>query len=191
MLKGGGEPAARRDLRMQKVLARMTGTYVERVFENDDMRRGRELEPEARLAYSAESGELVEETGYIRHNDLMVGCSLDGHIGDFDGIVEIKVPREANHFECWKSKAVPDRYRAQLAHGLWITGAQYAEFVSYGGQAFPPDMRLAIVRVPRASIDLKEHEKKALAFLAEVERDVEAAMTLRDMAGQMKAAVNA
>lgn len=188
MGKSGGELAGRRDLRMRLVLERITGRAQVSDFENDDMRRGRDLEGEARLAYAAEAGELVDETGFIQHTELMVGCSLDGHIGDFEGIVEIKAPRDANHFECWKSKAVPERYKPQLAHALWITGAQFADFVSYSPN-FPDDMRLAIIRVKRADVDLKAHETKALAFLAEVARDVEAALTLRDAAGQLKAAV--
>lgn len=188
MGKGGGELAGRRDLRMRLVLERITGRAQPHDFENDDMRRGRELEDEARLAYAAESGELVDQTGFIQHNEWLVGCSLDGHIGDYEGIVEIKAPRDANHFECWKARAVPDRYKPQLAHALWITGADFAEFVSYSPN-FPPDMRLAIVRLNRADADLKNHEKKALAFLAEVQAEVEAALTLRDVAGQLKAAV--
>lgn len=188
VLKGGGEPAERRDLRMRLVLERLTGQPQEDDFDNDDMRRGRELEGAARQAYEAESGEFVETTGFISHNELMVGCSLDGHIGDFAGIVEIKVPRSANHLECLKARAVPDRYLPQVVHSLWITGAEFADFVSYDPR-FPEHLRLAIVRVTRTSVDLAEHEKKVRAFLAEVDRDIAAVVTLSDVGARLTAAV--
>lgn len=186
--KNGNELAPRRDLRMRLVLERITGQPQISDFENEDMRRGRELEPEARLAYAAESGELVEETGFIAHTDLPVGCSLDGHVNDFAGIVEIKAPRPANHFEAVKAKTVPDKYLPQIAHALWITGASWADFVSYCPQ-FPDGGRLVIVRVLREAIDLKAHESAVKKFLAEVERDELAARTLFDTAAQLKAAV--
>lgn len=191
MGKNNYELANRRDLRMRLVLERLTGSPAMDSYENDDMRRGRELEPDARLAYSAEMGVLVEQTGFCQHNEIAIGCSLDGHLDEFEGIVEIKVPREANHFECWKTQAVPEKHLAQLAHALWITDASYVDYVSYGGPNFPEDMRLAIIRIPRAKLDLKVHEQKALAFLAEVQRDVEAAGTLRGAFAKMREAVSA
>lgn len=190
MGKSGNELAGRRDLRMRLVLERITGEPQTSDFENDDMRRGRELEDAARLAYAAESGELVEQSGFCSHDSLLIGCSLDGYINDFAGIVEIKAPRPANHFEVLKARSVPDRYLPQVTHALWITGAQWADYVSFCPQ-FPEAGRLLIVRVSRESVDLKTHEQKALAFLAEVERDEQAARTLFDSVGQLKAAVGA
>lgn len=188
--KNNNELAARRDLRMRLVLERLTGQPQVNDFENEDMRRGRELEAEARLAYAAESGALVEQSGFIRHDTVLVGCSLDGYVDDFEGIVEIKAPRPANHFEALKAKAVPDRYIPQITHALWITGAQWADFVSYCPQ-FPEAGRLVIVRVSREFVDFAVHEAAVRKFLSEVERDELAARTLFDTVGQLKAAVGA
>jgi hypothetical protein len=62
------------------------------------MQWGIDHEAEAFAAYEAESGNLVRRTGFLTHTDLLVGCSLDGDVEDFAGIVEIKCPKSATHY---------------------------------------------------------------------------------------------
>src|SRR4051812_17167414 len=82
-LKSGGEPAARRDLRTRLALERLCQRSLEDDYLNADMKRGIELEPEALAAYEAATGNLVQVTGFLSHTELLAGCSLDGHIGNF------------------------------------------------------------------------------------------------------------
>src|SRR3990167_2016704 len=93
-----GEAAARRNLRAQLVLERITGKSQEGGFQSKAMLDGIEREPDALLAYEAATGRLVKRTGFVQHDELMAGCSLDGHVGHWEGIVECKCPIAATHF---------------------------------------------------------------------------------------------
>src|SRR5690348_5803085 len=92
-----GEAAARRDLRLQLVCERLTGAAQEDPFVNAAMLRGIECEPLAFAAYEARTGLLAQRTGFLAHTSIMAGCSLDGHIGQFDGLLEVKCPKSATH----------------------------------------------------------------------------------------------
>lgn len=182
-----GEAAARRDLRLKLVCERLTGRPVEDSFQNADMARGIELEPQARIAYEFLTGVSVQQTGFLRHLEYPVGCSPDGVVGDFDGLVEIKCPRSARHLEYLNNRAVPADYRPQLLHQLWVSGAGYVDFVSFD-QAMPERLQLAVTRLMRDEKDIADYEKKALAFLAEVEREYAALMPVTE---QLTAAMEA
>jgi len=82
-----GPSTSRANLIMTLALERLTGT-PEEGFQNDAMRRGTELEPLARGAYEAHTGELVEQVPFVVHPDFpYVGVSPDGLLGD-DGMEE-------------------------------------------------------------------------------------------------------
>ena len=170
-LKSGGEPAARRDLRTRLALERLTGRPLEDTYENADMRRGIELEPEAIGAYEVATGNLVQPTGFLAYTDLLMGCSLDGHIGDFDGILELKAPRPANHLKYVRAGVLPAEHRYQIVHNLLITGAQWADFCSYAPD-FPEPLRLFRVRVERNDAEIAAYLLLARMFLAEVDKEL-------------------
>lgn len=169
-LKSKGEAAVRRDLRTALVIERLTGKAQEDDYENADMRRGRELEPLARAAYEARTGLLVEQSGFIAHNELLIGCSLDGHVGDFEGIVELKAPRSARHLSYLKSGVLPDEHRYQVAHNLFVTGAGWCDFVSFD-PTFPEALQLFIVRVERDPKEMATYELAIRQFLTEVHEE--------------------
>lgn len=171
MNKDKSEPAARRDLRTRLALERMVGRPLEEDdFENADMRRGRELEPEALAAYEAATGHLVQQTGFLSHLTLPLGCSLDGHIGDFDGLLELKAPRPANHLKYVRAGVLPAEHRWQIVHNLYITGARWADFCSYAPD-FPENLRLFRVRVPRDEAEIASYGLLAKLFLDEVQKE--------------------
>lgn len=185
-----GEAAARRDLRMRLVCERLTGQPQEDGYMNDAMRRGVELEPLARAAYEARTGEFVTETGFLSHDSLMVGCSLDGHLGDFHTLVSLKCPKSSTHLAYIRGGVFPSTYVPQMLHELWITGAQAYDFMSFDDR-FPAELQTFYIRVQRDDSAIAEYEKKALAFLAEIDREVEAIRTISNPSAQFQAAVNA
>lgn len=178
MNKDKSEPAARRDLRTRLALERMVGRPLEEDgYENADMRRGIELEPEALGAYEVATGNLVQPTGFLSHVELMMGCSLDGHIGDFDGILELKAPRPANHLKYVRAGVLPAEHRYQIVHNLLVTGAAWADFCSYAPD-FPEPLRLFRVRVERDEKEIATYLLLARMFLAEVEKELAEIQTL-------------
>ena len=165
-----GEAAARRDYRFELVVERLTGKRDEDGFTSKEMQRGTELEPEAFAAYEAETGYLVRRTGFVQVDDLMAGCSLDGDVQNFTGVIEIKCPKMATHFGYLQSDRVPSNHMPQILHNMWVTGARWCDFVSYDDR-FPEGMRLVIIRVPRDDKAIAAYAEQVAAFLAEVDRD--------------------
>lgn len=173
-----GEAAARRDLRMQLVCERLTGVSQEDGYINAVMQRGIDLEPQAFAAYEALTGQIAERSGFLSHPTLMAGCSLDGHINGFAGILECKCPKSATHLEYLRSGTVPARHLPQILHNLWITGAEFCDFLSFDDR-FPAHLQTFHVRIPRDDKAIAEYEQRALVFLAEVDAEVDAVRQLR------------
>jgi putative phage-type endonuclease len=176
-----GEAAARRDLRLQIVCERLTGVGQEDTFINKEMQRGIDREPDARAAYEAITGRLVQPCGFVQHPELATGGSPDGMIDDFTGLIEIKCPKSATHLSYLRSHTVPKDYQAQMTHLLWLTGAAWCDFVSWDDR-FPPALQFTITRMTRADVDLKAYELLVRLFLAEVDRDYEAIASMAQLA---------
>lgn len=170
--KDGSEKAGRRNLRLQLVLERITSRSAESGYQSQAMRDGIEREPDALAIYEAVTGRLLQRSGFLAHTSLMAGCSLDGHIGDFAGIVEIKAPIAATHLGYLRTGVIPDEYLKQITHALWITGAEWCDWLSYCPD-FPEPLQVKLVRVQRTAVDLKAYELLVRMFLAEVDREFE------------------
>jgi hypothetical protein len=183
-----GEAAARRDLRVQLVVERLTGEPQDGDFVNADMQRGLELEADAFAAYEAVTGQMAARCGFLAHDELLIGCSPDGVLDNFGGLLELKVPRSATHLAYLRSGSVPPEHRAQLVHALWVTGAAYIDFLSFDPR-FPSHLQTFYVRLDRDEKEIAEYAAKALAFLAEVDRDLQVVTTLADASAQMRAVV--
>lgn len=164
--KDGKETAERRDLRMRLALERVTGQPIDEPYTNADMQRGNDLEPHARAAYEMATGRLVQEVGFVLDDELPLGCSPDGLVGD-DGLIQIKAPRPANHFETVEAQKVPDGYLYQLIHELMLTDRQWVDFVSFCPQ-MPAGLDLVIVRYARDEQAVAAHRLACGLFLVEV-----------------------
>lgn len=167
-----GEAAARRDYRAQLVCERLTGQPQEDGFINGAMQWGIDQEANAFAAYEAQ-GTLVRRTGFLAATDLMVGCSLDGDIDDFTGILELKCPKSATHLEYLKLPidAIPSRHLPQLVHNLWVSGAEWCDFVSFDPR-FPAPLQLFQRRLYRDEKAIASYALAVELFLSEVQRDV-------------------
>ncbi len=184
-----GEAAARRDLRTQLVVERLTQTLQEDVFINAAMQRGIDCEPAAFAAYEALTGLVAQRTGFLAHDTIAIGCSLDGHVGDFEGITEFKCPKSATHLKYLRDGKVPSDYLPQITHNLWVSGAQWCDFLSFDDR-FPPKLQTFLVRVERDEAAILSYRDKALAFLQEVDREVAAVRTLTDLPAVLKEAAH-
>ena len=168
-----GEAAARRDYRMQLVCERLTGQPQEDGFVSSAMQRGIDMEPMAFAAYEAVTGNVAVRTGFLSHATHLAGCSLDGHVDAFAGIVELKCPKSATHLKYLREGGIPKDYLPQLTHNAWITGCEWVDFLSYDDR-FPADLQVSYVRVLAKDLDIPAYEAAALKFLAEVETEVNA-----------------
>lgn len=162
-----GEAATRRQYRVQVCTERLTGIPVQG-YQNAAMLWGTMTEPEARSAYEAATGELVEQVGFIKHPEMeWVGASPDGCI-DTDGLLEIKCPESTTHLEWMLEERLPPKHVPQVQFQLWVTGRQWVEFVSYDPR-FPEPLRLFTVRVQRDEAYIATLAAEVQRFLADVQ----------------------
>jgi hypothetical protein len=184
-----GEAAARRDLRYKLVAERLSGQSQEDTYINGAMQWGIDHEDEARVAYEAATGQLVDVVGFVQHDTLALGTSPDGLVGD-DGLLSLKCPKTATHIRYLREGAEPAEHAAQNTHELVLTGRAWIDFVSYDPR-LPEPLRLFIVRVTRTDIERAEYQKKAEAFLDECQREIDTLATLTNLRGQLEQAVTA
>lgn len=169
-----GYAASRANYMAELVVERLTGLPTEG-YTNAAMQWGIDQEPHARAAYSARTGELVEEIGFVPHPTLEAGASPDGLV--LDGILEIKCPNTATHIEYLLEKTVPTKYFTQIQWQLACTGKAWADFVSYDPR-MPSHLSLLVVRVQRDNEYILNLEREVGIFIAELAAKVN---TLKEM----------
>jgi hypothetical protein len=169
----GEEAKTRRDYRGQLVVENLTDVPQDPRFVSWPMIRGREKEPAALAAYSARTGLAVQRCGFVEHDELAAGCSPDGYVGAFEGIVEAKAPNTATHLAYLAARRLPPAYRPQVIHHLWITDATWCDFVSFDDR-LPARLALFVHRVWRrdVALEIAAYDGLVRAFLAEVQAQV-------------------
>ena len=149
----------------------MTGQKQES-YTNAAMEWGTETEPLARAAYEAYIGVLVDEVGLIDHPHIpMSAASPDGLI-DEDGMLEIKCPNTATHFDTLLNDKVPAKYVTQMQWQMGCANRKWCDFVSYDPRA-PEGLQLFVKRVERDEAMIKELEAEIQKFLQEMETRIE------------------
>lgn len=166
VLKSGEAGANRKNLIVRLAVERITGS-CEELYQNEAMRRGTELEPQACAAYEAQTGEFVEHVAFLIHKDRpTVGVSPDGLVGE--GMAEFKCPASMHkHMAALLSGEHAVEYKWQLQGQLWVANRPWVDAVSYDPR-FPEDLRLAIVRVHRDEVAIKQLSEQC----DQVEREV-------------------
>ena len=169
--KSGGEAATRRNLRARIIAERLTGICAES-FTSSAMQWGIDNEPIARAMYEIQSGNDVEQVGFILHHEIkMTGASPDGLIND-DGLIEIKCPNTATHIDYLLAGVPPAEYHNQMLWQMECTGRKWCDFASFDSR-MPDDMKLFIVRFHRDEERIKELRKCVNKFLEEVNEVLE------------------
>lgn len=176
-----GPSASRQNLIVTLALERLTGK-PEETYQNEAMKRGTELEPLARGAYEAHTGELVAQEAFVLHPALpYVGVSPDGLVGE-DGLVEFKCPAsQAKHLAALRNGSHAAEYRWQIQGQLWVCHRNWCDAVSYDPR-FPDGLQLAITRVERDDIAIKQLEQACIAAHAEVESIVNELQHMKEAA---------
>jgi len=113
-----------------RCLAEFYGCPDASPFESDDMKRGVELEPEARNLFSLKTGFAVDEIGFAKSKHGFFGCSPDGIMQSGEGL-EIKCPRLSKLIQYLENDELPDDYKAQVHGSMAVTGAKVWWFAAY------------------------------------------------------------
>ena len=140
-----GPSASRQNYLIELALQRTTG-IIQESYSNSAMEWGTQTEPQARVAYEVKSSNFVDQVAFIDHPTIQwFGCSPDGIVGE--GLIEIKCPNSATHWEYFKAKEPPKKYFIQMQAQMAVTGAKWCDFVSFDPR-MPERSQLLIVNVP-------------------------------------------
>lgn len=133
-LKSGpnkGEPTkAAQDYAFRLAVERISGEPLDNGFETWQMRRGHELEPDARMAHEIRTGLIVQQVGLVKTDDMAFGASADGFIGE-DGVSEYKCFIAPEKLRAFHIDQDADGIKDQVQGVLWITGRKWAHIGMY------------------------------------------------------------
>lgn len=167
--RGGAPSAARKNYMMELLCERLTGQQggID-LSRNPAVQRGVELEPFACMAYEADKGLIVVETGLVMHPSIArFGASPDGLVGD-KGVLEIKCPNTATHIATMQSERHDPQYEWQMLAQMTCTGRDWADFVSYDDR-LPESLQYVCHRFERDFKRCREMESEIKAFLEELD----------------------
>jgi hypothetical protein len=115
---------------LRLAIERMSGYPLQdEKFETYAMRRGHELEPEARRAHEA-LGVVVRRCGFVTNFEGRIGASTDGLIED-DGCSEYKCLVSPEGLRELLLNDNLDEFKDQLQGGLIVTGRKWMHFGLY------------------------------------------------------------
>lgn len=167
-LKGGkiGDWSdAAKDYAFRLAIERISGQPLDEGFETWAMRRGHELEPEARMEHEAQTGLLVERAGFVTTDDGLFGASADGLI-DPDG---------GSEYKCFLA---PDKLRPILLDGdvtdvreqaqgcMWLCGRKWWHVGLYCPALAAADKQFTMIEVARDDDFIERMEADLLEFSA-------------------------
>lgn len=121
---------AAKDYAFRLATERISGTPLDEGFETWAMKRGHELEPDARMEHEIQTGLIVQRAGFVVTEDHLFGASADGLI-DPDG---------GSEYKCFLA---PDKLRAfwidndasdvldQAQGCMWLTGRKWWHICLY------------------------------------------------------------
>lgn len=163
-LKKTGEPSsACRDYAFKLAIERISGQPLDEGFETWQMRRGHELEPEARAAHELHAGVTVEPCGFVTTDDGLFGASADGLIED-DGGAEYKCLVSPERLrDVLVNNDIGD-FMDQVQGGMWITGRAWWDFCVYCPALAPIGRALSRWRVKRDDNYIFDMERELMEF---------------------------
>lgn len=160
----GDFTAKAKEYAFRLAIERISGVQLdEDKFETFEMRRGRDLEPDARFLHEQKIGMLIEQTGIVFTEDRLFGASADGLIGD-DGSSEYKCFISPKSLMPILLDGDVSSCEDQVQGQLWITGRKWSDFVLYCPALKLIGKELTIIRVERDDSFIDAMEVELLDF---------------------------
>jgi putative phage-type endonuclease len=168
-----GKPTAKREAYFNQIVAELLSGEPDVGFTAKATEWGQQWEATARAEYEIATGRLVTNAEFAIHPSVpYVGASPDGLIGS-DGVLEIKCPySKAVHIATVRAGHMPDEHTAQVQGQMWVTGREWADFVSFDPRFKHPQQRLFIQRVKRDQAYIEKLHTACFAFWSEVQAEV-------------------
>jgi hypothetical protein len=124
-----GEPVGRPseaalDYAFRLAVERIAGDPLDQGFETWAMRRGHELEPDARMEHEMQTGLIAQEAGFITTDDGVFGASADGLVGD-EGGAEYKCFVDPEKLRSFHIDNDASDVFDQVQGCMWISGRKW------------------------------------------------------------------
>ena len=184
--KKGGFTEAAEDYAFRVAVERISGAPLDEGFSTWAMKRGNELEPEARAWVEVKLGIFVDVAGFVTTDDEKFGASADGFI-DKDGGLEIKCLVDPGRIRNVILSDDISEFMDQIQGGMWLTGRKWWQFALFCPALEKVGLQLYTKRVDRDDNYINEMELDLLEFERVVSKYEQ---TLRDrgMAEEFKEA---
>lgn len=153
------------DSLVYKKVAELLADEVEESYTSPDMERGVESEDLARTAYEIETGNKVEQVGFVEL-DEHTGCSPDGLVGE-DGLVEIKCQRGYKYIEIAHTKQIEKGYLDQMQMQMMITGRKWCDYVCFN-EHMPKPLIIRVDADPEVHAKIKRGLAEGVKKLKEI-----------------------
>lgn len=132
-------------------------------FQTYAMRRGNELEPEARLLHEQRIGAFIQRAGFVLTDDRLYGASADGLIDD-DGGSEYKCLVSPERMRSVLVDNNIDDFIDQIQGCMWITGRKWWHFAMYSPALAAIGKELKIIPVGRDDDYIEALEADLIQF---------------------------
>jgi len=154
---------AAKDYAFRLAIERISGQPLDEGFETFAMRRGHDLEPEARMEHEAQTGLFVERAGFVTTDDGLFGASADGLID----------PKGGSEYKCF---IAPDKLRPilmdkdirdvrdQALGCMWLTTSKWWHVGLYCPALAPAGRQFTLVEVQRDEEFIEQLEKDLIEF---------------------------
>ena len=162
--KNKGEyKAAARDYAFRLAIERLSGEPLGEGFTTYQMRRGNELEPEARLLHEERIEMLIEHAGFVVTEDGKFGASADGLIND-DGGSEYKCLVAPERIRSILFDGDLSEFQDQIQMCLWLTNRKWWHFCLYCPALAMVGKELTLIEVKRDDDYIAAMEQDLIAF---------------------------
>lgn len=151
-------------------IERISKKPLDEGFETWAMKRGHELEPEARARHEEHAGVSVMPCGLVTTPDNVFGASADGLI-EPDGGAEYKCLVDPQRLRTCLINNDISEFMDQVQGGMWITGRPWWDFCIYCPALAPIGRDFTRWRVPRDDDYINTMEAELLEFKRLVDRN--------------------
>jgi hypothetical protein len=129
--KSSGKPLKAYDDLLEQIAAERVTLDYEDGLTARALKWGHEVEPFGRNAYEVETGNIVQQVGFIVHPQFdFAGASPDGLVG-LDGGLEIKCPISKTVHLARFRHGMEEDHLPQVQGAMWVTGRKWWDFISY------------------------------------------------------------
>lgn len=159
----GDYSEAAKDYAFRVAIERISSQPLDEGFETWQMRRGHDLEEEARIAHESATGLLVDLAGFVLTDDRKFGASADGLI-DGDGGCEYKCLVAPDRIRDVLLNDDISEFKDQVQGCMWVTGRSWWHFCMYCPALAPVGKELYLMHVKRDDDYIEALEQDLIAF---------------------------